>query len=65
MLFPYNVTSGSLYLETKQLRIISQNSSKTDPEKIEEYIAADGYLELHEVLRETHPDSVIVVCGGQ
>jgi bidirectional [NiFe] hydrogenase diaphorase subunit len=44
---------------TQQLKIVLENSGKIDPEKIEEYIAADGYLGLHHALREMNPESVI------
>jgi bidirectional [NiFe] hydrogenase diaphorase subunit len=44
---------------TRQLRIVLENSGKIDPEKIEEYIAADGYRGLYKVLREMTPESVI------
>lgn len=44
---------------TKQFKIVLENSGKIDPEKIAEYIAADGYLALHQVLREMTPESVI------
>jgi bidirectional [NiFe] hydrogenase diaphorase subunit len=44
---------------TKQLKIVLENSGKIDPEKIEEYIAADGYLALHQVLSEMTPESVV------
>jgi len=44
---------------TKQLKVVLENSGKIDPEKIEEYIAADGYLGLHQVLREMTPELVI------
>lgn len=44
---------------TRQLRIVLENSGKIDPEKIEEYIAADGYQGLHHALREMNPESVV------
>ena len=44
---------------TKQSKIVLENSGKIDPEKIEEYIAADGYLGLHQVLREMNPELVL------
>ncbi|MEN9567989.1 MAG: hypothetical protein RLZZ69_3185, partial [Cyanobacteriota bacterium] len=44
---------------TQQLKIVLENSGKIDPEKIEEYIAADGYLALHQVLSEMTPESVV------
>jgi bidirectional [NiFe] hydrogenase diaphorase subunit len=36
----------------KQLSIVLANSGVVDPERIESYIAADGYEALHHVLRE-------------
>ena len=44
---------------TQQLKIVLENSGKIDPEKIEEYIAADGYQGLGKVLLEMTPESVI------
>ncbi|MGV2829928.1 NADH-quinone oxidoreductase subunit NuoF [Myxosarcina sp. GI1(2024)] len=44
---------------TRQLKIVLENSGKIDPEKIEEYIAADGYRALYKVLREMTPESVV------
>jgi len=44
---------------TRQLKIVLENSGKIDPEQIEEYIAADGYRGLYQVLREMTPESVI------
>ncbi len=56
---PSNYQPDSHPFFTKQLRIVLENSGKIDPEKIEEYIAADGYLGLHKVLREMNPESVV------
>ena len=44
---------------TRQLRIVLENSGKIDPEKIEEYIAADGYRGLYQALREMNPELVV------
>ncbi len=44
---------------TRQLKIVLENSGKIDPEKIEEYIAAEGYQGLHQVLWEMTPESVV------
>jgi bidirectional [NiFe] hydrogenase diaphorase subunit len=44
---------------TKQLSIVLANSGFVDPERIESYIAADGYHALHDVLREKTPKEVI------
>ncbi|MDW8308403.1 MAG: NuoF family protein [Verrucomicrobiales bacterium] len=44
---------------TRQLAIVLANSGIVDPERIESYIAADGYQALHEVLHEMTPRDVI------
>ena len=43
----------------KQLSIVLANSGEIDPERIECYIAADGYQALHHVLREMTPKEVV------
>ena len=43
----------------KQFRIVLRNCGVIDPEKIEEYIARDGYAALEKVLFEMTPDQVI------
>ncbi len=43
----------------KQFSIVLANSGVVDPERIESYIAADGYLALHEVLNEMTPKDVV------
>jgi bidirectional [NiFe] hydrogenase diaphorase subunit len=43
----------------KQLSIVLANSGEIDPERIEAYIAADGYQALHHVLREMTPKEVV------
>src|ERR1039457_5830705 len=43
----------------KQLSIVLANSGEIDPERIEAYIAADGYQALHHVLRELTPKDVV------
>ena len=50
----------------QQLSIVLANSGIVDPERIESYIAADGYQALHEVLNELTPKEVVeamVKCG--
>jgi len=42
-----------------QLSIVLANSGEIDPERIESYIAADGYQALHDVLRELTPKEVV------
>ncbi len=56
---PSNYQPDSHPFFTKQLKIVLENSGKIDPEKIGEYIAADGYLGLHKVLREMNPELVV------
>jgi NADH:ubiquinone oxidoreductase subunit F (NADH-binding)/(2Fe-2S) ferredoxin/NAD-dependent dihydropyrimidine dehydrogenase PreA subunit len=43
----------------KQMRIALRNCGTINPEIIEEYVAADGYLALGKVLTEMSPDEVI------
>jgi bidirectional [NiFe] hydrogenase diaphorase subunit len=43
----------------KQLSIVLANSGSIDPERIESYIAADGYEALHDVLHEMSQKDVI------
>jgi bidirectional [NiFe] hydrogenase diaphorase subunit len=44
---------------TEQLPIVLANSGYIDPERIESYIAAEGYQALHDVLREMTPKDVV------
>ena len=44
---------------TEQLSIVLANSGVVDPERIESYIAAEGYQALHDVLREMSPKEVV------
>ena len=44
---------------TEQKSVVLANSGLIDPERIESYIAADGYQALHDVLRETTPKEVV------
>jgi len=44
---------------SKQLSIVLANSGYVDPERIESYIAAEGYSALHDVLRELTPKDLI------
>lgn len=43
----------------KQLRIVLRNCGFIDPEKIDEYIARDGYMALGKTLSEMTPEQVI------
>jgi bidirectional [NiFe] hydrogenase diaphorase subunit len=42
-----------------QANVVLENSGKVEPERIESYIAADGYLALHQALTEMTPATVI------
>ncbi|HVM46502.1 MAG TPA: NADH-quinone oxidoreductase subunit NuoF [Candidatus Acidoferrum sp.] len=44
---------------TEQMSVVLANSGIVDPERIEAYIAADGYQALHDVLREMTPKEVV------
>jgi bidirectional [NiFe] hydrogenase diaphorase subunit len=44
---------------TRQKRIVLENSGRIDPERLEDYIAADGYLALTKVLSEMTPTEVV------
>ena len=50
----------------KQLSIVLANSGVVDPERIESYIAADGYKGLHAVLFEMTPKELIdsIIASG-
>jgi bidirectional [NiFe] hydrogenase diaphorase subunit len=42
-----------------QMSIVLANSGFVDPERVESYIAAEGYQALHDVLREMTPKDVV------
>jgi bidirectional [NiFe] hydrogenase diaphorase subunit len=44
---------------TNQMPIVLENSGKVDPERIQSYIAAEGYQALYRVLREMTPSEVV------
>ncbi|HSV74181.1 MAG TPA: NADH-quinone oxidoreductase subunit NuoF [Chthonomonadales bacterium] len=44
---------------TKQLPVVLENSGKVEPERIESYIAADGYAALAAALHDMSPTDVI------
>lgn len=46
---------------TEQMSIVLANSGYVDPERIESYIAAEGYSALHHVLREMTPKEVVEI----
>jgi bidirectional [NiFe] hydrogenase diaphorase subunit len=49
---------------THQQAIVLENSGKIDPERIQAYIAAEGYRALYQVLREISPSAVINAITG-
>jgi bidirectional [NiFe] hydrogenase diaphorase subunit len=51
---------------TGQYSIVLSHSGLVDPERVESYIAADGYKALHHVLREKTPKEVVdeIVTSG-
>ncbi len=58
---PCNVRQGDLNAPffREQLAIVLENCGVVDPDRIESYIAADGYLAMRNVLREMTPADVI------
>ena len=50
----------------RQVRIVTENCGRIDPERIEDYIAENGYEALYRVLTEMSPQEVIeqVVTSG-
>lgn len=54
-----NFDMDSIKFYQKQVRIVLRNCGFIDPEKIDEYIARDGYAALERVLFEMKPDDVI------
>lgn len=48
-------------MEKKQLRIALRNCGLINPERIEEYIAHDGYLALGSVLTEMKPEDAVKI----
>jgi len=51
---------------SKEVRVVLRNCGQIDPENIEDYLAADGYMALGKVLSEMTPDQVIdtVISSG-
>ncbi|MFM2096854.1 MAG: NADH-quinone oxidoreductase subunit NuoF [Planctomycetota bacterium] len=51
---------------TQQRRVVLENSGRLDPERLEDYVARDGYQALLHVLTEMDPGSVIeeVITSG-
>jgi len=54
-----NRIADDLPFFTKQVQFVCKNRGLIDPEKIDEYIAQDGYKTLAKVLTEMTPDEVI------
>jgi bidirectional [NiFe] hydrogenase diaphorase subunit len=54
------------YFFERQQKIVLENCGRIDPERIEDYIAADGYAALYQALREMTPRDVIdqIVTSG-
>jgi bidirectional [NiFe] hydrogenase diaphorase subunit len=44
---------------TRQCSLVLENCGRIEPERIESYIAADGYQALHQVLQEMSPADVV------
>ena len=44
---------------TRQQHIVLENSGQVDPERVEDYVAAEGYAALYQVLRERSPEDVV------
>ncbi|WP_017659303.1 NuoF family protein [Baaleninema simplex] len=44
---------------SRQVRIVQENSGKIDPERIEEYLMAEGYQGLHHAIYEMTPAEVV------
>ncbi len=43
--------------KSKEIRVVLRNCGQIDPENIEDYIAADGYMALGKVLTEMTPQT--------
>lgn len=56
---PVEKSDANAAFFTKQLSIVLANSGTVNPERIESYIAADGYLALHETLNEMTPKEAV------
>lgn len=58
---PSTIAAGHMHepFFEKQFSIVLENSGVVDPERIESYIAADGYIALRNVLRDMAPADVV------
>ncbi len=52
-------TSTELPFFSNQVKIVLENSGKIDPERIEDYIAMEGYTALHKALTEMSPNDIV------
>ena len=55
---------GEIPFFTKQTQIVLRNCGHIDPERIEEYVARDGYAALAKVLGELKPEQVVEEMKG-
>jgi len=56
-------TSREMPFFSKQVRVVLENSGKIDPERIEDYIAMDGYSALHKAITEMSPGEIVNVIS--
>ena len=52
-------TKAEVDFYRKQVKVVLQNCGQIDPERIEDYLARDGYAALRKALVEMTPDAVI------
>lgn len=52
-------TSREMPFFKQQVKVVLENSGKIDPERIEDYIARDGYSALHTAITEMAPGDII------
>ena len=57
-------TDGEIPFFTKQTQIVLRNCGRIDPERIEEYVARDGYAALAKVLGGMKPEQVVEEMKG-
>lgn len=57
--FDEHVLPMDLPFFTRQTKVVLADSGRVNPERIEDYLAADGYLALKKVLAEMSPEQVI------
>src|SRR5690606_7861081 len=49
---------------TRQYRVVLENAGKIDPERLEDYIAQDGYLALVTALTEKSPLQILEIVNA-